>query len=314
MGCVAASKSSVFTLNGGETLDQLDTMLATVTNGTVDDIEAQISLFQLARTNRQEAPTIAEQRKFRNLKILVLWLQKEQKFGRYCYYGCHCLPEGSHNIAQGGYGKPLDSIDGTCKRFGQCYKCLIDEHKDDDKEINGQTDCIGEEIGYAADLLIDDQTGKKSLQCSNKVNVLLSYNLFNALFSLARVEETFASVTSNWPRACPSTRTSGTNLCTPIEVALNVNSHATGQKVMADTSSSNAVEQKPHFPSTHHVTRLRTVFWIFLLVALSRVSSLVCLFRPGALFFDKHQVVILNIVCSISTLIFKMISIKKCDY
>jgi len=169
MGCVAASKSSVFTLNGGETLDQLDTMLATVTNGTVDDIEAQISLFQLARTNRQEAPTIAEQRKFRNLKILVLWLQKEQKFGRYCYYGCHCLPEGSHNIAQGGYGKPLDNIDGACKRFGQCYKCLIDEHKDDGKEINGQSDCIGEEIGYAADLLIDDVTGQKSLQCSNKL-------------------------------------------------------------------------------------------------------------------------------------------------
>lgn len=92
MGCVAASKSSVFTLNGGETLDQLDTMLATVTNGTVDDIEAQISLFQLARTNRQEAPTIAEQRKFRNLKILVLWLQKEQKFGRFATTGAIAYP------------------------------------------------------------------------------------------------------------------------------------------------------------------------------------------------------------------------------
>ena len=47
-----------------------------------------------------------ELRKFRQLKISVLWLQKEQKFGRYCYYGCYCLPEGSHNIAAGGYGKP----------------------------------------------------------------------------------------------------------------------------------------------------------------------------------------------------------------
>ena len=28
-------------------------------------------------------------RKFRQLKIVVLWLQHEQKFGRYCYYGCY---------------------------------------------------------------------------------------------------------------------------------------------------------------------------------------------------------------------------------
>merc|ERR1712176_362598 len=143
--------------------------LATVTNGTVDDIEAQISLFQLARTNRQEAPTIAEQRKFRNLKILVIWLQKGGKFGRYCYYGCHCLPEGSHDLANGGYGKPMDNIDHACRRFGQCYKCLVEEHKDDKFNINGVTDCKGEEIGYQADLIINDQTGEKSIQCLNKL-------------------------------------------------------------------------------------------------------------------------------------------------
>ena len=36
------------------------------------------------------------ERKFRNLKILVLWMQESKRFGRYCYYGCYCLPEGSH--------------------------------------------------------------------------------------------------------------------------------------------------------------------------------------------------------------------------
>ena len=46
-------------------------------------------------------------RKFRQLKIAVNFLQEEENmFGRYCYYGCYCLPEGSHNIASGGYGKP----------------------------------------------------------------------------------------------------------------------------------------------------------------------------------------------------------------
>ena len=98
-------------------------------------------------------------RKFRNLKILVLWLQAEKKFGRYCYYGCYCLPEGSHNIASGGYGQPLDNIDKSCFTFKQCYKCLIDEHGDE---------CRGEDVGYRADLLTDE-AGNKSIQCTNKV-------------------------------------------------------------------------------------------------------------------------------------------------
>ena len=76
----------------------------------------------------QESPLMA--RKFRNMKILVLWLQEAKKFGRYCYYGCYCLPEGSHNIAMGGYGKPVDNIDRACFNFKQCYKCLLDEHAD----------------------------------------------------------------------------------------------------------------------------------------------------------------------------------------
>ena len=50
-------------------------------------------------------------RKFRQLKIIVLWLQKEQRFGRYCYYGCHCLPEGSHYLGANTYGEPVDNID-----------------------------------------------------------------------------------------------------------------------------------------------------------------------------------------------------------
>jgi len=159
--------STIYSLNGMETVGQLDDILANVTSGTVDDIEAQINLFNLGRRTPQ--PTEVEMRKFRNLKILVLWLQKEQKFGRYCYYGCHCLPEGSHNIAQGGYGKPKDNIDASCRRFGQCYKCLTDEHKEDKGWPAGQPGCIGEEIGYGADLLIDNDTGKHYIQCNNKL-------------------------------------------------------------------------------------------------------------------------------------------------
>ena len=41
VGLAAASKTSVFQINGEESVDQLDNMLATLTNGTVDDIEVK---------------------------------------------------------------------------------------------------------------------------------------------------------------------------------------------------------------------------------------------------------------------------------
>ena len=96
----------------------------------VDELDQAIAAFMGTSGDRflQESPLMA--RKFRNMKILVLWLQEAKKFGRYCYYGCYCLPEGSHNIAMGGYGKPVDNIDRACFNFKQCYKCLLDEHAD----------------------------------------------------------------------------------------------------------------------------------------------------------------------------------------
>ena len=125
-------------------------------DGDVDELEQAIMQFMGVDRVVDEI----QLRKFRQLKISVLWLQKEQKFGRYCYYGCYCLPEGSHNIAAGGYGKPLDPIDRACLDFKNCYKCLLDEH---------EGECKGEDIGYRMDLL-EDQYGNKSIECTNKVN------------------------------------------------------------------------------------------------------------------------------------------------
>lgn len=159
------SMQSVYSMTGEEDIQFLDNLLANVTLNTIDEIELEIA--RNSPFMRRE--TDIEMRKFRNLKVLVLWLQKEKLFGRYCYYGCHCLPEGSHNIAQGGYGKPHDNIDASCRRFGQCYKCLVDEHKDDGLDINGADGCIGEEIGYRYDLMHDNATGKNSIECTNKI-------------------------------------------------------------------------------------------------------------------------------------------------
>lgn len=64
-------------------------------------------------------------RKFKNLKAMVMTLQPVNVtvFGRYCYYGCWCLPNGMHNLAAG-YGAPADQIDEVCREFAHCYKCL----------------------------------------------------------------------------------------------------------------------------------------------------------------------------------------------
>jgi len=68
---------------------------------------------------------IAGLRKFRNLKTMVMKMQPSNitTFGRYCYYGCWCLPAGQHNLASG-FGSPVDAIDEVCKEFALCYKCL----------------------------------------------------------------------------------------------------------------------------------------------------------------------------------------------
>lgn len=64
-------------------------------------------------------------KRFKNLKAMVMTMQPPSVtvFGRYCYYGCWCLPNGQHNLAAG-YGQPVDPIDEVCKEFALCYKCL----------------------------------------------------------------------------------------------------------------------------------------------------------------------------------------------
>lgn len=62
-------------------------------------------------------------RKFRQLKSIILYLQQDPEFGKYCYYGCWCFIDGSDNL-QTGYGPPRDQIDEACMAFSKCYRCL----------------------------------------------------------------------------------------------------------------------------------------------------------------------------------------------
>ena len=93
--------------SGEENADQLLDMIVKISGSETDEIEAAI----MAMMGVDRIETEEQVRKFRQLKIIVLWLQKSKQFGRFCYYGCYCLPEGSHNIAAGGYGRPKDEID-----------------------------------------------------------------------------------------------------------------------------------------------------------------------------------------------------------
>jgi len=136
-------------LTGEENSDELMEILAAMAGGEVDEISVMIDDIIGDARMTSEINT----RKFRHLKILVLWLQKEQKFGRYCFYGCYCLPEGSHNIASGGYGTPVDGIDRACLDFKKCYKCLIHEHEEQtpEKTFSGQDKCRGEAMALSVE-------------------------------------------------------------------------------------------------------------------------------------------------------------------
>ena len=81
----------------------------------------------LSRTSSPEELEKAESflsqlRRFRQLKEFVIWMSRAPKFGKYCYYGCWCLPGGSHEFVAG-KGEPRDEIDGACKIQTQCYEC-----------------------------------------------------------------------------------------------------------------------------------------------------------------------------------------------
>ena len=74
-------------------------------------------------------------RKLKQLKVLVVAVMnqtmlnedatvKGSGFGRYCFYGCHCLPDAEHSAVSKPMGMPIDAIDNTCRQMGTCYKCL----------------------------------------------------------------------------------------------------------------------------------------------------------------------------------------------
>jgi len=107
---------------------------------------------------------LLQARKLKQLKVLILWLQPEHRFARYCFYGCWCLPDNDHKLFTVGYGKPVDNIDGSCKRQSQCYDCAQIDHPD--------RVCDPNIMGYSFKLHQDptdpNNHWKKSIECTDQ--------------------------------------------------------------------------------------------------------------------------------------------------
>lgn len=103
-----------------------------------------------------------DNRKLKQLKMVVLWLQPEHRFARYCYYGCWCLPDADHADFTPRFGKPVDEIDSACKRMAQCYDCAKSDH--------GES-CDSSSVGYKYELHNDpndpNNHWKNSIVCTD---------------------------------------------------------------------------------------------------------------------------------------------------
>jgi len=122
------------------------------------------TLDQMKRGLMPRSDGIAQQaRKLKQLKVLILWLQPEHRFARYCFYGCWCLPDREHKLFTVGYGKPVDNVDGSCQRQSKCYECAQMDHQDQN--------CDPSDVGYKFKLHYDpaDPTNnmKKSIECTD---------------------------------------------------------------------------------------------------------------------------------------------------
>jgi hypothetical protein len=171
---------------------------------------------------------------------LVLFLQKNPRFGNYCYYGCHCLPEGSHELGKKTFGKTVDRIDGACKAFNQCYQCLKLEsgkNAEDNQGLerfgkNSETDfddevCEGARTAYRFSLRLDVDTGKKDVVCLNAEGTC-QRNVCECdkklAFSLSRLENTWnkkyhsqRNWKGDWVYSNECVRGGGGNNYTPAE-------------------------------------------------------------------------------------------------
>merc|ERR1712025_446807 len=100
------------------------------------------------------------EKKYRQLKMLAAWLEDDNDFEKYSYYGCHCFPTGAEEM-DGGHGEPMDGIDRGCKLFFQCYECA----KLGNGQVQGDAECDGLSQKYSLRLNTHLTTFERSMSC-----------------------------------------------------------------------------------------------------------------------------------------------------
>lgn len=97
-----------------------------------------------------------EYRKFKTLKLMIMYLQTLPLFGKFCYYGCYCFPNVGEDFTVG-RGTPVDEVDKKCRDFSSCYKCVANDFRDTCKHTQP----------YSFEGREDPVTGSRYLVCKN---------------------------------------------------------------------------------------------------------------------------------------------------
>ena len=98
--------------------------------------------------------------RYMQLKYSVLFLQQYRYLGKYCFYGCWCLPGGVGDIGTG-HGQPVDNIDRACREYATCYQCMYNQ------QMGGECD-DGDEGRYTIQGS-QKESGKVFLMCTDPV-------------------------------------------------------------------------------------------------------------------------------------------------
>lgn len=108
----------------------------------------------------EQAKSLKTLQRFAELVDMIMYLQKVPFFGQYWYYGCWCAPEGFFNTERQGFGKPVDTIDRSCRSMSYCYECA---------QLDHGAECNTQEVNYRWHGSIDEN-GKKQIFCDDSPN------------------------------------------------------------------------------------------------------------------------------------------------
>lgn len=98
--------------------------------------------------------------RYMQLKYSILFLQQYRYLGKYCFYGCWCLPGGVGDIGVG-HGQPVDNIDRSCREYATCYQCMYNQ------QMGGQ--CDQDDEGSYTIQGAHRENGKVFLMCTDPV-------------------------------------------------------------------------------------------------------------------------------------------------